>query len=76
MKGDFQMKNSGKDTSEIKNENQEIKKNKITKYLEQNKIRFERIISLMITIITVFLIRLMHQNLVDRIWLHLKNYTI
>ena len=68
------MKNSGKDTSEIKNENQEIKKNKITKYLEQNKIRFERIISLMITIITVFLIRLMHQNLVDRIWLHLKNY--
>lgn len=74
MKGDFQMKNSGKDTSEIKNENQEIKKNKITKYLEQNKIRFERIISLMITIITVFLIRLMHQNLVDRIWLHLKNY--
>ena len=68
------MKNSGKDTSEIKNENQEIKKNKITKYLEQNKIRFERIISLMITIITVFLIRLMHQNLADRIWLHLKNY--
>ena len=52
------MKNSDKDTSEIKNENQEIKKNKITKYLEQNKIRFERIISLMITIITVFLIRL------------------
>lgn len=47
------MKNSGRDTSEIKNENQEIKKNKITKYLEQNNIRFERIISLMITIITV-----------------------